>query len=100
MVLKKQILIEYFSLVVTSGTFNSIQFNLYFHIKYTQTSRSIKITKKHNMEEKTGRPIRADDCPSLERKKIVTKHPNNHLTKPNKTRRQNKGLCSKERNYS
>ena len=51
------------------------------------------------MEEKTGRPMRPDYCPSL-KKKIVTKHPNNHITKPNKTRRQNKGLCSKERNYS
>ena len=80
--------------------FNSIQFNLYFHIKNTQTSRNITITKKQNMEEKIGRPIRPDDCPSLKRKKIVTKHPINHMTKPNKTRRQNKGLCSKERNYS
>ena len=56
----------------------SIQFNLYFHIKYIQTSRNIKITKKQNMEEQTGRPIRPDDCPSLRRKKekkIVTKHP-------------------------
>ena len=74
------------------------QFNLYFHIKNTQTSRSIKITKKQNMEEKTGRPMRPDYCPSL--KKKVTKHPNNHIPKPNKTRRQNEGLCSKERNYS
>ena len=40
------------------------------------------------MEEKTGRPIRPDNYRSLE---IVTKHPNNHNTKPNKTRRQNKG---------
>ena len=51
------------------------------------------------MEEKTGRPIRPDYCPSL-KKKIVTKHPNNHITKANKTRRQNKELCSKERNYT
>ena len=49
--------------------FNSIQFNLYFHIKNTQTSGNIKITKKQNMEEKTGRPIRPDDCPSLKRNK-------------------------------
>ena len=32
--------------------FNSIQFNIYFHIKYTQTSRNIKITKKQNMEKR------------------------------------------------
>ena len=34
------------------------------------------------MEEKTGRPIRPDDytSPSLKGKKIVTKHPNNHMT--------------------
>ena len=43
-------------------------FNLYFHIKNTQTSRNIKTTKKQNMEEKTGRPMRPDDCPSLKRK--------------------------------
>ena len=47
---------------------NSIQFNLYFHIKNTQTSRSSKITKKQNMEEKTGRPMRPDYCPSLKKK--------------------------------
>ena len=48
------------------------------------------------MEEKTGRPIRPDDCPSLKRKKIVTKHPNNHMTKPYKTRRQTKDCARKK----
>ena len=54
------------------------------------------------MEEETGRPIRPDDCPSLKRKKKeVTKHPNNHMTKPYKTRRQNKGLYAKSlKNYA
>ena len=52
------------------------------------------------MEEKTGRPIRPQYCHSLKRKEKVTKHPNNHITKSNETSRQNKELCSKERDYS
>ena len=41
------------------------------------------------MEEKTGRPIRPDNCRSLKRKKeIVTEHPNSHITKPNKTKQK------------
>ena len=50
------------------------------------------------MEEKIGRPVRPDKCCSLKRNKEVKKHQNNHITKPNKTRRQNKGLCSNEKN--
>ena len=77
--------------------FNSIQSLFPYKKKYTNIKKH-QNNKETNMEEKTGRPMRPDYCPSL--KKKVTKHPNNHITKPNKTRTQNKGLCSKERNYS
>ena len=55
------------------------------------------------MTEKTGRPMRPENCLSLkgkEKKKSYKKHPNSHITKQNKTKRQNKELCSKERNCS
>ena len=48
------------------------------------------------MEEQTGRPIRSDNCLSLKRKK-VTNHPNNHITKPNKIKlRQHKSTPAQQ----
>ena len=84
--------------VCMSIQFNSIQFNLYFHIKIHKHQEA-----SNNKETKYGgKDRKANEAwlLSIPEKKIVTKHPNNHITKPNKTRRQNKGLCSKERNYS
>ena len=88
--------------------FNSIQFN---SIQFKSIFISIKkktYIKKHqnNKERKYGGKYRKADKAwwlfilEKEKKKIVTKHPNNHITKPNKKRRQNKRLCLKERNYS
>ena len=75
--------------------FNSIQFNLYFHKKYKHTSRNIKILKKQNMEEKTGRPIRPDNFLFLTRKKKL--HNIQITTLQNQTRQEDKTKdCSRK----
>ena len=49
------------------------------------------------MEEKTGRPMKPENCLSLKRKeKIVTKkHPNNHITKQTRLEDKTKDRAQK-----
>ena len=72
---------SHFKQIFTCVLDKYIQFNSIFISIYTSTIKhttiSIKILRKQNIEEKTGRPMRPENCLSLKIK--VTKHSNNQL---------------------